>query len=56
MRDWFGEVPAFIMTLAADYCAQCSDEEFCYSHKNKRPEQVGALLGWPSVCFEHQLY
>jgi hypothetical protein len=29
MRDWFGGVPAFIITLAADYCAQCSDEEFC---------------------------
>lgn len=29
MCDWFGEVPDFIITLAADYCAQCSDLEFC---------------------------
>lgn len=29
MRDWFGKVPAFIITLAADYCAQCSDTDFC---------------------------
>lgn len=29
MRDWFGEVPAYIITLAADYCAQCSDADFC---------------------------
>ncbi|WP_300632690.1 putative metallopeptidase [Pseudomonas sp.] len=29
MRDWFGDVPAFIITLAADYCAQCSDADFC---------------------------
>ncbi|MBD1589775.1 putative metallopeptidase [Pseudomonas typographi] len=29
MFEWFGEVPAFIITLAADYCAQCSDAEFC---------------------------
>jgi hypothetical protein len=29
MLDWFGEVPAFIITLAADYCATCSDVEFC---------------------------
>ena len=29
MRDWFGDVPAFIITLAADYCAQCSDGDFC---------------------------
>jgi len=29
MRDWFGEEPEFLITLAADYCAQCSDAEFC---------------------------
>ncbi|MDR7109204.1 putative metallopeptidase [Pseudomonas frederiksbergensis] len=29
MRDWFGDVPAFIITLAADYCSQCSDADFC---------------------------
>lgn len=29
MRDWFGDVPAFIITLAADYCATCSDADFC---------------------------
>ncbi|MBP0943104.1 putative metallopeptidase [Pseudomonas alliivorans] len=29
MRDWFGSVPDFIITLAADYCSQCSDADFC---------------------------
>ena len=29
MFDWFGCVPAYIITLAADYCAQCSDADFC---------------------------
>lgn len=29
MRDWFGEEPEFLITLAADYCAQCTDAEFC---------------------------
>jgi len=29
MIDWFGEVPDFLITLAADYCAQCTDAEFC---------------------------
>lgn len=29
MREWFGYVPQFIITLAADYCSQCSDIEFC---------------------------
>jgi hypothetical protein len=29
MMDWFGDVPTYIITLAADYCAQCSDADFC---------------------------
>jgi hypothetical protein len=29
LREWFGHVPEFLITLAADYCAQCSDAEFC---------------------------
>lgn len=29
MREWFGEEPTYLITLAADYCAQCSDAEFC---------------------------
>ncbi|ASE24953.1 hypothetical protein D3X12_24145 [Pseudomonas protegens] len=29
MREWFGEEPDFLITLVADYCAQCSDAEFC---------------------------
>lgn len=29
MRDWFGEEPDYLITLAADYCTQCTDAEFC---------------------------
>lgn len=29
MMDWFGYVPEFIITLDAQYCASCSDSEFC---------------------------
>jgi hypothetical protein len=29
MRDWFGSVPAFVITLDAAYSLKCSDEEFC---------------------------
>ncbi|WHU44550.1 putative metallopeptidase [Pseudomonas fulva] len=29
MRDWFGEEPEFLITLAGDYCFQCSEAEFC---------------------------
>lgn len=27
MGDWFGDVPAFIITLAPDYCSTCSDTD-----------------------------
>jgi hypothetical protein len=29
MRDWFGEVPDFVITLDADYGCKCTDAEFC---------------------------
>lgn len=29
MREWFGEEPQFLITLAVDYCVQCTDAEFC---------------------------
>ena len=29
MVEWFGRVPAFLITLAADYFATCSDADFC---------------------------
>lgn len=29
MHEWFGEVPRFIITLAGDYCSECSDLDFC---------------------------
>ncbi|EOI5799768.1 putative metallopeptidase [Cronobacter dublinensis] len=29
MNEWFGHKPDFIITLAADYCLQCSDLDFC---------------------------
>lgn len=29
MLRWFGYLPAYLITLAADYAAECSDAEFC---------------------------
>jgi len=29
MVDWFGRIPEVVISLAADYCAECSDTEFC---------------------------
>ena len=48
MREWFGEEPEFIITLAADYCSQCSDAEFCalveheLYHIAHKPDKYGA--------------
>jgi len=29
INEWFGDIPDFIITLDANYCAQASDTEFC---------------------------
>jgi len=29
MYEWFGHKPDYIITLAADFCSECSDLEFC---------------------------
>lgn len=29
MHQWFGHKPDYIITLAADFCSQCTDLEFC---------------------------
>lgn len=29
MREWFGEVPDYLITLDAEYCSRCSDAAFC---------------------------
>lgn len=48
MFDWFGRVPEFLITLAADYCATCSDAEFCalveheLYHVGQRTDEFGA--------------
>lgn len=48
MYGWFGRVPSFIITLAADYCSQCSDTDFCalveheLMHIAQETDQYGA--------------
>ena len=29
LAEWFGRVPSWLITLDAEYCANCSDAEFC---------------------------
>ncbi|MDP9504529.1 putative metallopeptidase [Pseudomonas protegens] len=54
MRDWFGDVPAFIITLAADYCAQCSDADFCalIEHELYHIAQATDKYGQPAFTQE----
>ncbi|ODA00605.1 hypothetical protein A7P25_21985 [Achromobacter xylosoxidans] len=48
MVEWFGGVPAFLITLAADYCIACTDAEFCalveheLYHLGHAPDPYGA--------------
>lgn len=48
MIEWFGRVPEFLITLAADYCGICTDTEFCalveheLYHLGQRQDEFGA--------------
>ena len=61
MHEWFGHVPDFIITLAADYCSQCGDIEFCalveheLYHIAQKTDEFGAPAfyrdtGKPKLC------
>lgn len=54
MMDWFGDVPAYIITLAADYCAQCSDADFCalVEHELYHIAQATDKYGQPAFTQE----
>ena len=49
MYEWFGRIPKFIITLAADYCSQCNDLEFCalVEHELYHIAQATDELGSP---------
>lgn len=54
MREWFGYVPAFVITLAADYCAQCSDAEFCALVEHELYHVAQALDEFGSPKFDKE--
>jgi hypothetical protein len=49
MMEWFGRIPKFLITLAADYCSCCSDAEFCalIEHELYHIEQATDQFGVP---------
>lgn len=61
MHEWFGHKPDYIITLAADFCLQCSDLEFCalieheLYHIAQEEDEFGAPKfyrdsGLPKLC------
>ncbi len=61
MHEWFGHQPDYIITLAADFCLQCSDLEFCalieheLYHIAQKTDEFGAPAfyretGKPKLC------
>lgn len=56
MYEWFGRVPQFIITLAADYCSQCTDLEFCalLEHELYHISQATDAFGAPKFNKEGQ--
>jgi len=56
MHEWFGGVPGYIITLAADFCAQCTDLEFCalVEHELYHIAQLTDEFGAPAFTREGQ--
>lgn len=48
MEEWFGRVPAFLITVSAAFCRECSDVDFCalieheLSHIGQDVDEFGA--------------
>lgn len=49
LRQWFGQVPHFLITLDANYCASCSDAEFLalLDHECTHCGQATDAFGFP---------
>lgn len=54
MIEWFGRLPAFLITFAADYCATCSDAEFCALVEHERYHIGHALDPYGAPAFDKQ--
>lgn len=51
MVEWFGDIPDFLITLAADYCAECSDAEFCALVEHELYHIAQELDGFSAPAF-----
>ena len=66
LYEWFGHKPDYIITLAGDFCSQCTDLEFCalveheLYHIGQQTDEFGAPKfnreGQPKLCMHgHRL-
>lgn len=51
MGEWFGRVPSFLITLAADYCSQCTDTELCALVEHELYHVAQAVDGYGAPKF-----
>lgn len=56
MREWFGSVPDYLITLDARYCLECTDAEFCalVEHELYHIGQEKDLFGGPAFTKDGQ--
>lgn len=54
MIEWFGRVPAFLITLSADYCDTCSDADFCALVEHELYHIGHALDPYGAPAFDKQ--
>ncbi len=41
MRDWFGFVPTYLITVDASFCERANDTEFCYLYRGPNSYYTG---------------
>lgn len=51
MNEWFGHAPAFLITLDASYCRQCTDAEFCALVEHELYHVAQALDEYGQLAF-----
>lgn len=56
MREWFGRVPDWLITLDAAFCTECTDVDFCalVEHEMYHIAQKRNLFGFPEFTKEGQ--
>lgn len=54
LKEWFGEIPRFLITIAAGYVAECSDADFCALIEHELYHIAQALDGFGLPKFSRE--